>query len=134
MKKDELTALLRRTFNTGVLRRVPKKPTDAAAVLALSLVGLDPEGMYDEAEIDAHLVTWLDGIGSEQGNAEHVTWRRALVDYRFLRRATDGVIYRIEGERIDAAITAEARSIDPKQIFAEVELARIERQNKYRQP
>lgn len=38
-----------------------KKPTEAVAVLALSLVGLDPEGIYDEAEIDAHLISWRDG-------------------------------------------------------------------------
>ena len=133
MNKDELTALLRRTFKAGILRRVPKKPVDAAAVLALSLVGLDADGFYDESEIDTHLMTWLDGIGSEYDNADHVTWRRALVDYGFLRRATDGVVYRINAPRIDESITAQARSVNPKQIFAEVELAKIERQNKYRE-
>jgi hypothetical protein len=133
MNKDELTALFRRTFKTGILRRVPKKTKDAAAVLALSIVSLDADGFYDENEIDLHLTSWLEGIGSEHGNADHVTWRRALVDYGFLRRATDGVIYRVDAQRIDESITAEARAVNPKRIFAEVELARIERQNKYRE-
>ncbi len=130
MDKETLTKLLHRIFRGG-LHRLPKKQSERLALLALSLVPLDPEGIFDQAEIDAHIFAWLNGLSGFDGVIDHVTWRRALVDYGFLRRATDGAIYRIRPETLDEALTADARTVDAQAIFVEVELARDERKEKF---
>ena len=126
MDQQALITLLRRTFKGG-LRRVPKKQKEAQALLALSLIGLDPEGIFDELEIDNHIQAWIAALSPHDFQIDHVTWRRALVDYGFLRRATDGAIYRIRGETIAASLSAEAQQVDPTTVFTEVENTRNHR-------
>lgn len=123
MNETELLALLRRIAKAG-LGRLPKKQNDRSALLALSLTALDPAGIFDEAEIDDHLSRWLAALQGTSAGVDHVTWRRALVDAGMLRRASDGAIYRIRPERVEAELTVDARSINPAQIFVEVERSR----------
>jgi hypothetical protein len=113
------------------MRRLPKKREDAEAVMALSLVGLDPDGIFDESDINLHLLAWLDGVSSEDGDADYVTLRRYLVDFGFLRRASDGAIYRVRSQRIEEVLAPSARAVDPKQVFAEVAAARSERRKTF---
>lgn len=133
LEQDELLSLLKRTFKAGAMRRLPKKREHAEAVMALSLASLDPEGIYDESDINLHLSAWLDGIGSADGFADYVTLRRQLVDHGFLRRAADGVVYRIRAERIEQVLAPAARTVDAKRVFAEVESARNERRKTFGQ-
>lgn len=128
---DEVTSLLRRTFKGGPMRRLPKKREDAEILLALSLVGLDPEGIFDETDINRHLSAWLAEISADGGSADYVTLRRYLVDLGFLRRASDGLVYRVRGERIDDLLSASAKGIDPKQIFNEVAQQRMQRRGSF---
>lgn len=121
---DQVIAILRRAFNSGAMRRLPKKRSEAEVVMALSVVGLKVDTFYDETEINTHLSAWLEPITSV---ADYVTLRRELVDLGFLRRASDGAIYRTVSERVDELLTPAAQQIDPKAIFAQVESARIER-------
>ncbi|MCP5181953.1 MAG: DUF2087 domain-containing protein [Pseudomonadales bacterium] len=116
MQKDELIALLRRLARAG-LNRVPRKQREADALLALSLVGLEPEGIFDETGIDTHLKTWLAPLAGE-GGVDHVTWRRALVDRQMLRRATDGAIYRLRRDGIAGKLSEDAAGVDASAIFA----------------
>ena len=122
---------LRRLFHGGVIRRMPRNPPDADMIMALSLVDLDPAGIFGESEINVHLSAWLDDIASETG-LDYVTLRRFLVDGGFLRRASDGVVYRIVAERIDEVLSPEAKTIDPKKILSEVRSARDERRRMFR--
>lgn len=125
MNADALTALLERLFKGGALRRLPRNPEAAEAVMALALAGLNPDGYFDEAEINDHLSRWLDGISVSDSAADYVTVRRAMVDAGFLRRATDGVIYRVVGERIDTVLDASAKRVDP-QVLLDAETTRRE--------
>lgn len=132
MKDAEgVIAILRRAFKGGPLRRIPKKREDADVLLALSLTGLDPEGIFDESDINLHLSAWLTEISADGGNADYVTVRRLLVDFGFLRRASDGLVYRIRGEYIDELLTDSAKQVDPKQIFAEVSIERADRRSSF---
>lgn len=128
---EDVTHLLQRIFNGGPMRRLPKKRDDAEVLLALSLVGLDVEGIFDESDINLHLSSWLAEISADNGSADYVTLRRYLVDLGFLRRASDGLVYRIRAERIDEVLTKAAKDVDPKQIFAQVMQARIERRGSF---
>lgn len=130
-EKDDVADLLRRIFHGGLMRRVPKKREEADAIMALSLVSLSAEGVYDESEINVHLSSWLDGI-SRETNLDYVTLRRYLVDYGFLRRAFDGAVYRIVQDRIEEVLSPEARLVDVKAIFKEVATAREERGRAHR--
>lgn len=127
-ERDELERLLQRLFKAGPLKRLPRKREEADALMALALADLDPDGLFDESDINLYLSKWLEGIAAEDSSADYVTVRRAMVDARFLRRATDGVIYRLVPERIDEAIAPAARSLEPLAVFAAVSAARAERQ------
>lgn len=129
--QDEVTNLLRRTFKGGPMRRLPKKREDAEILLALSLVGLDPEGIFDETDMNLHLSAWLADISDEGGSADYITLRRYLVDLGFLRRASDGLVYRVRGERVDEVLSESAKRIDPKKIFNEVTQERMQRRGSF---
>ncbi len=129
---DDVTRLLQRTFKGGPMRRLPKKREDAEVLLALSLVDLDPEGIFDETDMNRHLSAWLAEISHEGGAADYVTLRRYLVDLGFLRRASDGLVYRVRGERVDEVLSTAAKSVDPKQIFYEVTQERRQRRGSFR--
>ena len=59
MDHEEVLRLLRRLFKGGPMARLPKKQRESEVVMALSIVGLDPDGFYDEADINLHLSGWL---------------------------------------------------------------------------
>ncbi len=128
---ETVESFLRRLFHGGPIRRMPRKKEDADVLMALALVALDSERSYDESDINAHLSAWLEDIASEV-DLDHVTLRRFLVDAGFLRRASDGVIYRVEAERIDRVLSPEAKAVDPKAIHAEILFAREERARSFR--
>lgn len=130
--KSAADELFRRIFRSGMMRRLPKKQQDAEVVLAISVLALDAERFYDESEINVNLAAWLDGIAADNG-LDYVTLRRYLVDLGFLRRASDGAIYRVDPERIDAVLCHDAKSVDAKEIFDEVQAARRRRRLAFRQ-
>jgi len=132
-ERDDVINTLRRLFKGGLLRRMPRSNDDSQIIMALSLLGLDPNQIYDESDINVELSAWLDGIADENGTADYVAMRRDLVDHGFLRRATDGAIYRISRERIDDTLSEAARSVNPKAIFTELELERHQRKEAFRQ-
>lgn len=113
------------------MRRLPKKREDADVLLALSLAGLDADGIYDESDINLHLSSWLAGISDQGGSADYVTLRRSLVDFGFLRRASDGFVYRVRGERIDEVLSIPAQTVDATKIFAEVTQERMQRRGSF---
>lgn len=133
MEHAAIVDLLSRTFRGGALRRLPKKQDHADVFLALSVVNLDPEVFYEESDINLHLAAFLNTIASQDGFSDHVSFRRHLVDFGFLRRATDGAIYRLCPDRIVDVLPSTAGDIDPMSIFNEVELEKIQRREKFSQ-
>ena len=125
MERAAIISLLRRIFKGGIMQRLPKKRQDTEVFLALSLVGLDPVTFYGESEINVHISAFLDIIASQEGASDHITLRRYLVDLGFLRRSTDGAVYLISSERIDEVLPHNARDIDPKALFREVEMEKL---------
>lgn len=131
IERDALVARLRRQFSGGALRRLPRNPEDAELLMALSLLGLDANAAFEESDINLHLIAWLNGIAADDG-PDYVTLRRYLVDSGFLRRSSDGVVYRVQGERIDAVLSPEAKSVDVRQILETVETERSERRQAFK--
>lgn len=131
IEHDALVARLRRQFNGGALRRLPRNPEDAELFMALALLGLHADAAYEESDINLHLIGWLNGIAAED-RPDYVTLRRYLVDSGFLRRSSDGVIYRAQFERVDALLSPEAKPVDLRQILEAVEAERSERRQAFR--
>ena len=131
MNHAEIVDLLHRTFRAGVLRRLPKRQAHADIFMALSVVALDPEAFFDETEINLHLSAFLNGIASQDGFSDYVSFRRYLVDFGFLRRASDGAIYRLCPERIAEVLPSTARDIEPTAIFNTVEMEKLARREKF---
>ena len=130
IERDALVARLRRQFSGGALRRLPRNPEDAELLMALAMLGLDAAA-YEESDINLHLIGWLNVIVADDG-PDYVTLRRHLVDNGFLRRSSDGVIYRVQIERIDALLSPAAKSVDVRQIHEAVETERSERRQAFR--
>lgn len=124
---EEVTRVLRRAFNAGPIRRLPRKRADAEVLLALSVAGLQADVFYDEADINVHLSGWLAVIADDSGNADYITLRRRLVDLGFLRRASDGAVYRLVPERIEIVLSPAARAIDPQRVFTDTQSERMQR-------
>jgi hypothetical protein len=131
LQHSDIVDLLRRTFRGGALRRLPKKQEHADVFMGLAVVGLDAETFYEESEINLHLAAFLNTIASQDGFSDHVTFRRHLVDFGFLRRATDGAIYRLCPERIAEVLPITAKDIDPMAIFDAVEQEKLLRREKF---
>ena len=131
MNHAEIVDLLHRTFRAGFLQRLPKRQAHADIFMALSVVALDPEAFFDETEINLHLSAFLNGIASQDGFSDYVSFRRYLVDFGFLRRASDGAIYRLCPERIAEVLPSTARDIEPTAIFITVEMEKLARREKF---
>ena len=115
--------VLRRLFQGGRLRHLPRSRRDTELLIALAASSLDTGGELNEQEVNAQLVDWLEDI-SEPATLDHVTIRRYLVDYRMLLRDQEGARYRTNQAVVSTYITAEARSVRPVEILDEVQCAR----------
>lgn len=117
---------LKRLFKGGPVERMPRKEEDLRLILALAASGLTPGVEYAEEEINDYLMEWLGTFTSSIG-MDHVTVRRYLVDYCFLLRDSAGAVYTTNQTVISAVIESEARSLQPKEIYREVQLDREQR-------
>ena len=118
--------MLRRLFNGGELRRLPKSRKDTEVLLALAASVLDPREQYTEAEVNELLGDWLYSFAS-QISLDHVTIRRYLVDYNMLLRDEPGTWYRTNQAVINTFIEPDARSIIPRDIMEAVQQEREQR-------
>ena len=122
MNRQEVENVLRRLFNGGEIRRLPKSRRDTEALLALAASSLDPRQQYTENELNDALIEWLEGFSYQ--TLDHVTIRRYLVDLNMLLRDEPGTWYRTNQVVINTIIDPDARSIRPVEIYREVAQAR----------
>ena len=130
ISKSQAQDTLRRLFGGGPLDRMPKKTQDEDLLLALAAAGLNSQAAYPEQELSAHLESWLHSF-TVPGAVDHVTLRRALVDYRFLKRDTAGAHYTVNEDRVDTVIEPEARTLHPAAVFKDVQREREARKRKH---
>jgi hypothetical protein len=121
--RDEVLRLLAKLLANGPIEQFPKKQADRDVILALAAAGLTAGKSYEEREINDYLSAWLQGFASPFG-MDHVTVRRTLVDCGFLRRDPTGSAYTVNQEIVDHTLEPDARSINPGEVKAELDLAR----------
>jgi len=123
---QQVLAVVTRLVNGGPLEALPKKRSDQTVLLALASAGFASARVYREDEVNDRLRAWLASFASPQG-LDHVTFRRQLVDERFLLRNATGAAYRINFVKLEREITESARSIDPGAVLVAVQTRRDER-------
>ncbi len=83
---------------------LPRKLHDRHVLFHAISMTLDAETLYTEVELNDALKGWLAQLAPE-ANSDHVTLRRALVDYRYLVRDTHGRQYQINPEAPASPLT-----------------------------
>jgi len=102
---------LARTLRGGGLRRVPKRHDDRLVLLATAAKVLERRYPYNELEINDELARWLHGVRAE---VDHVTLRRFLVDFGFLKRDPAGKRYFLNYPKLLEILDADALALDAK--------------------
>ena len=72
---------------------------------------------YAEREINDALVDWLQSV---RGRLDHVTLRRRLVDFDFLKRTMDGSRYFMNYGRVAGVLGDPAVEVDAGAIMADI--------------
>lgn len=121
--EPDATATLRRMLKGGKLTNIPKRKSDRDLILALAAARFEPDRAYSESEVNVLLDGWLKTFCSPR-RIDYVTIRRFLIDMRYLRRDSEGRMYKLHGARLEGEITPAAQKIEPGEILAELELER----------
>lgn len=119
-ERDEVEMVMRRLVKGGLIKRLPKNRRDTEIFLALAASSLDPRARYSEPEVNVMLREWMRDFTCDV-SMDHVSVRRCLVDYRLLLREESGKDYRANQVVINCTIEPAARSVDPQQIFYDVQ-------------
>jgi hypothetical protein len=123
ISKAELESIFRNIFNGGAMDRLPKGRRNADAFLALAAASLDSQEVFTEAELNARLSDWMASFTNPR-QLDHVTVRRYLVDLSMLLRDPEGKSYRTNQTVISRQIAPDARTVQPKEIFDQIQAAR----------
>ncbi len=118
--KEQVEKVFRRLLKGGAMRRLPKNKKDLQVFLALAVSAMDPQRQYDEPELNARLIEWMTGF-TDPEVMDHVTIRRYLVDYFYLRRDVPGTRYKTNQTMINTVIQPEARSVLPLVLLEEIQ-------------
>jgi len=113
---------LKRMLANGPLTGLPVRPGDLELLLALAALRFEQGRDYREREVNDVLRDWLSTFCAPFG-VDHVTFRRCMVDARFLHRDRSGSAYRVDPAKVDRA----HGGIDPAQLLAEIKDERAAR-------
>ncbi len=125
---EAVETVLRRILRSGSLEAFPTHPADLDVVLAVAAVTLMRRRPYNEQEINAALVDWLESV---QGWMDHVTLRRRMVDLGFLKRTVNGSRYFMNYGRVVEVLGDPAVELDAGAIVRGVLREREERKRMY---
>ena len=125
---DAVETALRRILRSGSLEAFPTHSRHLDIILAVAAVTLMRRRPYNEQEINAALVDWLESV---QGWMDHVTRRRRMVDLGFLKRTVNGSRYFMNYGRVVEVLGDPAVELDAGAIVRGVLREREERKRMY---
>ena len=120
--------LFRRLLQSGQLQGFPKHPGELDTVLAVAAAGLTRRWPYPEWEINEALAGWLVSV---RGDIDHVTLRRRMVDFGFLKRRPDGSVYFLNYGRVVEVLGDPAIEVDAGAILDDILRERGARRRAY---
>lgn len=108
-------------------RELPRKPRALDILLLSAILGLDPERVYSEGEVNGELQKWILAFGGGLG-LDSATLRRLLVDGRFIRRDPAARSCQVEAaQRI--SYDPSIRDLDLHSLIADARQARRQRKH-----
>jgi hypothetical protein len=119
-------AALRRLLGKGPLDKWPKRRGDLEMLLALACTQFERRRAYREDDVNERLRAWLARF-TAPGTLDHVTFRRLMIDARFLLRDASGSAYRLNPAKLDSMPPAAAPHLDPGAVLGELTTARERR-------
>ena len=126
MDYEQVVAVITRLVNGGPIDALPKKHSDQIVLLALASARLAPGRVLREDEVNDRLHAWLASFAAP-GGMDHVSFRRQMVDERFLLRDAAGSAYRVNVVKLHGELAERARSVDPGAVLTAVRAEREQR-------
>ncbi len=102
---EVVSDVLSRTLRDGGLRRIPRNPHNRGIILGVLSLGMRRRYPYSEVELNEHLKHELSKL---QASVDHVTCRRYLVDFDFIKRDRAGQRYFVNFATVESVLTDEA--------------------------
>ena len=129
LARNEVLQALRRLLSNGPLDGFPKRDEDRQMLLALGAWRVREAAVGGEKELNEVLDSWLSGFCDPA--LDHVSFRRALVDFEFMGRSIDGARYWLNNPQIHRVLTPDALDVEPTEVMARVEREREARKRSY---
>lgn len=123
----ELGKTLGTLLRSGALTRIPKKPEPRDQLLGTVSSTLHRRYPYDEPALNEALKETLTALNAQ---VDHVTARRYLVDFGFLKRNRDGTRYYLNYQRLAEALDESAQQQAMAIASAELAAARQRQREK----
>jgi hypothetical protein len=102
---EVVSKVLGRVLVEGRLNRIPRHPNHREVVLAILCLGMRRRYPYTETEFNE----FLQGALAElQARVDHVTSRRYMVDFGFVKRDRAGNRYFLNYPKLESALSDEA--------------------------
>jgi len=111
-------------------RDLPKKQLDLHVLLISSILRIDPNRQYSESELNGELRIWATNFGGNFG-LDHVTLRRFLIDYGYIRRDAAGTAYELESKDLPFAFDPSIADLDLEEMIDKAREEREKRKQQY---
>lgn len=102
---EQVAQTLKKALSEGALRRIPRHPEHRDIVLAIVCFSMRRRYPYSEVEINEYLKETLTGMNS---SVDHVTCRRYLVDFGFVKRDRAGTRYYLYYPKVRSTLAEDA--------------------------
>lgn len=129
LARNEVLKALRRLLSNGRLDSFPKRDEDRQMLLALGAWRVREAAVAGEKELNELLDSWLSGFCYP--GLDHVSFRRALVDFEFMGRSIDGARYWLNTPQIHRILTPDALDVEPAEVMVRAEREREARKRSY---
>jgi hypothetical protein len=113
---------LRKALPESKLHRIPRHPERRDILLAIFCLRMRRRYPYTESELNALL---KDAITDVNGDVDHVTWRRFLVDLGFVKRDRAGTRYFLNFLKIESTLSAASMASAETLILQALSSARV---------
>ncbi len=113
--------VLRKVLPEGRLNRIPRHPEHRNIILAIFCLELQRRYPYSEIELNDFLKVQL---GHMCSTVDHVTCRRYLIDFGFVKRDRAGTRYFLNFPKVEASLANDVMASAPALVKAALQAGR----------
>jgi len=105
VKTEVVSKVLGKVLAQGTLNRIPRHPDHRDVILAIVCLGMQRRYPYTETELNELL---KGALAELRARVDHVTCRRYLVDYGFVKRDRAGNRYFLNFPKLESVLSVDA--------------------------